>query len=93
MASEIDAEGEVVEKGRGAHAAVGIGELALNHRISIDLGAEDVVLGEGVAPLGTDVGREDVAEARARKKGSTWAPRWYWLPFQRPPLDSHRPSD
>lgn len=51
MASEIDAEGEVVEKGRGAHAAVGIGELALNHRISIDLGAEDVVLGEGVAPL------------------------------------------
>lgn len=66
MAAEINAKGKMINECRCTDRAIGICHFTLYHRVGIDLGTQDVVLGESVAPLGTDVGREDVAEARAR---------------------------
>ena len=62
MAAEIDAEGEIVGERGGKRGAVGFRQLAGIKGIGIDFGAEDVVLGEGMAPLDTDVRREQAAE-------------------------------
>ena len=58
-ATEEDPEAEVVGKG-----FVGRGT-----EISVELRSEDVAWGEGVAPLGTDVGGEDRGEVATRLGG------------------------
>ena len=60
-AAEEDAEAEVVGKGfvrRGTE-------------VSVELRSEDVAWGEGVAPLGSDVGGEDGREVATRLSGES----------------------